>query len=95
MTDEVAVAVMDVDGSILPNALSVEVARALMGSGTCDFLDLFTLLAQYETNSIPYAELVPEAYRAYARGLTGLHVETIQAAAERVWCAQKGNCTSS
>jgi phosphoserine phosphatase len=80
------VAVLDVDGTLIPGALGLELARRLAALGAAiDLGELEDLLASYSGGGVGHEAMTRQAHRIYAHGLAGLDVEEVRAAAAVVW----------
>lgn len=88
MSNELKVAVLDVDGTLYPGALGVELLRALMAAGACDRTraeGVFEVLRQYKQGAIDFPTMAARAYTLYARALEGVRCDTVDALARKVW----------
>jgi HAD superfamily hydrolase (TIGR01490 family) len=88
MRDELKAAVLDVDGSLYPGALGVELLRALRAEGACDLQEaqgVFEVLGRYKQGHIDFKTMASEAYGRYALSLQGVQVERVEEVASRVW----------
>jgi len=65
-------AILDVDGTLYPGALGVELLRALIAGGVCNrerCQPVFDLLHQYRTGEVDFATMSVHAYRLFAAAL--------------------------
>lgn len=87
-----AFAILDVDGTLCPGALGVEMLRALMEAGVCEpdragrVLDV---LGEYRVGVIDFSTMAERAYAAYAAALAGREVARVEAVAREVWATRR------
>jgi HAD superfamily phosphoserine phosphatase-like hydrolase len=80
------VAVFDVDGTLIPRVLGLELARRLAVLGAAiDLAELEDLLGLYGDGELSHEAMTAGAHRIYAEGLAGLGIEEVRAAAAVVW----------
>lgn len=85
-------ALLDVDGTLCPGALGVDLLRALVGAGVCDetrATALFTAFAEYGAGAIDFETMAEQAYRTYASALDGRAVEAVDAVARAAWATRR------
>ena len=88
-----SLAVLDVDGTLLPGALGVELLRALIAAGVCQQAagaEVFAVLERYRRGDIDFPTMESAAYAAYARALAGVPCAQVEQIAADVWEAQRG-----
>lgn len=88
MSNELKAAVLDVDGTLYPGALGVELLRALMAAGACNRSKaegVFDVLRQYKQGVIDFPAMATGAYALYAQALEGVRCDTVDALARKVW----------
>ncbi|REG35887.1 phosphoserine phosphatase [Archangium gephyra] len=88
MSNESKAAVLDVDGTLYPGALGVELLRALMAEGACHRTraeGVFEVLRQYKQAAIDFPTMAARAYTLYAQALEGVRCDTVDALARKVW----------
>ncbi|HEX5751133.1 MAG TPA: haloacid dehalogenase-like hydrolase [Archangium sp.] len=88
MSNELKAAVLDVDGTLYPGALGVELLRALMAAGVCHRTraeGVFEVLRQYKQGLIDFSTMASRAYPLYAQALEGARCDTVDALARKVW----------
>lgn len=88
MSNELKAAVLDVDGTLYPGALGVELLRALMAAGACHRTradGVFEVLRQYKQGAIDFPTMASRAYTLYAQALEGVRCDTVDALARKVW----------
>jgi HAD superfamily hydrolase (TIGR01490 family) len=79
-------ALFDLDGTLIPGALGLELARKLAADAVPIALEeLEQLLVEYQRGSISYEQMTRQAHSIYAHGLAGLPVRTVEEAANQVW----------
>jgi HAD superfamily phosphoserine phosphatase-like hydrolase len=92
MTAEQTIAILDVDGTLFPGALGVELLHELMRTGACNHQAaerVLEVLAAYASGAIEFSSMATRAYQAYAAALAGHACETTEAHAQTVWAAQR------
>ncbi|HZH18020.1 MAG TPA: haloacid dehalogenase-like hydrolase [Archangium sp.] len=88
MSNELKAAVLDVDGTLYPGALGIELLRALMAAGACNRTraeGVFDVLRQYKQGAIDFPTMASRAYPLYAQALEGVRCDTVDALARTVW----------
>ncbi len=88
MSNERKAAVLDVDGTLYPGAVGVELLRALMAAGACDRTraeGVFGVLRQYKQGLIDFPAMATGAYSLYAQALEGVRCDTVEDVARKVW----------
>ncbi|WP_158079942.1 HAD family phosphatase [Archangium sp. Cb G35] len=88
MSNELKAAVLDVDGTLYPGALGVELLRALMATGDCHRTraeGVLEVLRQYKQGAIDFSTMATRAYTLYAQALEGIRCDTVDALARKVW----------
>lgn len=79
-------AILDMDGTLFPGALGVELARQLaVGGAPVEVEALEQILTTYAHGDMPYPQMTDEAHRIYSQGLTGLSVTEVESAAAAAW----------
>ncbi|HYO67826.1 MAG TPA: haloacid dehalogenase-like hydrolase [Archangium sp.] len=92
MSNELKAAVLDVDGTLYPGALGVELLRALMAAGACHRAraeGVFEVLRQYKQGAIDFSTMAARAYPLYAQALEGVRCDTVDSLARKVWEAER------
>jgi HAD superfamily phosphoserine phosphatase-like hydrolase len=90
----VKVAVLDVDGTLYPGALGVQLLRTLSRSAACDrgkIDEVFAILDRYRLGQIDHDTMATLAYEAYARVITGVPEGELERCAKQTWEEEKGN----
>ncbi|WNG33392.1 HAD-IB family phosphatase [Archangium violaceum] len=88
MSNELKAAVLDVDGTLYPGALGVELLRALMAAGACHRTraeGVLEVLRQYKQGALDFPTMATRAYTLYAQALEGIRCDTVDALAWKVW----------
>jgi HAD superfamily phosphoserine phosphatase-like hydrolase len=86
------VAVLDMDGTLLPGALGLRLAQHLAAAGAPIDVDrLEDVLERYRCGSVSHAEMTVEAQNVYLNGLAGLAVTVVDQAATAVWRQARGH----
>jgi HAD superfamily phosphoserine phosphatase-like hydrolase len=91
-SNELKAAVLDVDGTLYPGALGVELLRALMAAGACNRAraeGVFDVLRQYKQGLIDFPAMATGAYTLYAQSLEGVRCDDVDALARKVWEAER------
>ena len=86
------IAILDVDGTLLPGALGVDLLRALLADDSCnrDWAELlFDILTDYRSGRIDLSKMAAQAYRAYALALADREVARVEALAREVWAQRR------
>ena len=86
------VAVLDVDGTLYPGALGLQLLRTMLWSGTCDDRKVeavFSILKRYSLREIDHATMAALAYRAYAEAIAGMLTGDLEKFAEQTWEEEK------
>ena len=84
----VRLAILDVDGTLYPGALGVELLSALLASGVCDretVEPVFDVLHQYRTGQIDFATMSVNAYRLFAAALNDCACGDVERVARQTW----------
>jgi phosphoserine phosphatase len=87
-----AFAILDVDGTLCPGALGIELLRALMKAGACELEGgrrVLEILAEYRVGVLDFSTMAKRAYGTYAAALAGREVEVVEAIAREVWATQR------
>jgi HAD superfamily phosphoserine phosphatase-like hydrolase len=93
MTAQPTIAVLDVDGTLFPGALGIELLRELMRADCCDQAaaeQVFEVVAAYRGGAIGFASMATRAYQAYATALAGRDTQVIEAHARELWARLRG-----
>lgn len=86
--DSFRLAILDVDGTLYPGALGVELLRALIASGVCDRARgqrVFDLLHQYRAGEVDFATMSVHAYRLFAAALKDCACADVDRVARETW----------
>lgn len=81
-------AVLDVDGTMYPGALGIELLKHLCARSKCSVdhaEEVFSVLREYGTGKTTYDEMARRAYACFAAALEGVAVHTVEEAAASVW----------
>ncbi|MFB7635588.1 HAD family hydrolase [Streptomyces sp. NPDC056149] len=85
-----AIAVLDVDGTLTPSMLGIELLRTLHGDGACQATELDALNALVDRSrserGTSCARTIAEANHGFAAVLAGLSAARVADAARRTWC---------
>jgi phosphoserine phosphatase len=85
------VAVLDVDGTLIPGSLGLDLARRLAALGAAvNLAELEHVLGSYGNGDISHEAMTASAHRIYAHGLAGLRVDEVREAAAEVWREASG-----
>lgn len=85
-------AILDVDGTLYPGALGVDLLSALAEAGTCDRAAaqrVFGVLGEYRAGVIDFRTMAQRAYEAYAIALTGRRVDEVAEVARALWATRR------
>ncbi|MEZ4451841.1 MAG: HAD family hydrolase [Nannocystaceae bacterium] len=88
-----AIAVLDVDGTLLPGSLGLALLRELaerrvIAPGRIDAL--FAVIGRQRAGLMNYAEMVESTTSLYAEALRGVDPARVDAAADEVWSRHRG-----
>ena len=86
------IAILDVDGTLVPGALGIELLRALTLVDGCsrDWAGVvFEILDDYRAGRIDLSTMSAHAYRAFALALAGREVAAVEARAREVWARRR------
>jgi len=86
--DPFRLAILDMDGTLYPGALGVELLRALIASGVCDperGQPVFDVLHQYRTGQVDFATMSVEAYQLFAAALKDCACADVDRVAQETW----------
>ncbi|KIG13874.1 Phosphoserine phosphatase [Enhygromyxa salina] len=86
------VAILDVDGTLFPGALGVELLRELMRAKACNMAPaerVLEILAGHRGGTIEFSSMASRAYGAFAEALAGRECAVIEAHARAVWAVQR------
>lgn len=92
ITAKQIIAVLDVDGTLFPGALGVELLRELMRAETCNQAAaerVLEVLAQYRSREIGFERMAERAYQAFAEALAGHETAVVEAHARKLWATQR------
>ncbi|PRQ06929.1 HAD family hydrolase [Enhygromyxa salina] len=92
MNAEQTIAILDVDGTLFPGALGVELLRELMRARACDQPSgerVLEILAGHRSGTIEFSSMASRAYQAFAEAIAGHECEVIEAHARAVWATQR------
>lgn len=87
------VAVLDVDGTLIPGSLGLALLRALAERGVVErerIAALFAVIDRQRAGRISYADMVESTTAAYAAALRGASCARVAAIADEVWAARRG-----
>ena len=87
------IAVLDVDGTLCPGALGVDLLRALLDRGLCDpeaARSVFATLTAFGRGELDFAAMASRAYGDFARALAGRETEAVASVARTVWAERRG-----
>lgn len=93
MTAKPTIAILDVDGTLFPGALGVELLHELVRVGTCDpaaARPVMEVLAEHRSGAIGFASMATRAYQAYAAALAGRETAEVEAHARNLWASLRG-----
>jgi HAD superfamily hydrolase (TIGR01490 family) len=82
------VAVLDVDGTLYPGALGLQLLQALTADGISDKSkseDVFKVIDKYRLNEIDFQTMATSAYTLYAEAIAGISQTVMQRIARQVW----------
>ncbi|MFD4374832.1 HAD family hydrolase [Streptomyces sp. NPDC058527] len=79
-------AVLDVDGTLLPGALGLDLAHALAKDSSFDLGTLADIMAHYQHGAISHTAMTLYAHRVFRETFAGLSEEHVASRAEQVWC---------
>lgn len=85
-------AILDVDGTLYPGALGVDLLAALAEAGTCDRAAaqrVLGVLGEYRAGVIDFRTMAQRAYEAYAFALTGRRVDEVAEVARALWTTRR------
>lgn len=88
MLDRDKVAILDIDGTLYPGSLGIDVLKqlALESLGHREHIDaVFEILNLYSRGARNYEEMTRAAYASYAMAIKGLPHATLACLCERVW----------
>lgn len=86
------IAILDVDGTLFPGALGVELLVELMRANACNRAAaerVLEVLAEYRSGAIGFASMATRAYQAYAEALAGHESAQVEARARQLWATQR------
>jgi phosphoserine phosphatase len=81
-------AILDVDGTLYPGALGIELLRALIASGICDHARgqrVFDVLHRYRVGEIDFATMSVDAYGLFAAVLKDCACADVDRVARETW----------
>jgi phosphoserine phosphatase len=85
-------AILDVDGTLYPGALGVDLLGALVETGTCELracARVYEVLTEYRRGVIDFSTMAARAYAAYAAALAGREVGRVEAVARELWASKR------
>ena len=86
--NDIKVAVLDVDGTLYPGALGLQLLQALTADGISDKSkteDVFKVIDKYRLNEIDFQTMATSAYTLYAEAIAGISQTVMQRIARQVW----------
>lgn len=86
--DSARLAILDVDGTLYPGALGIELLRSLIAGGVCDrdrCQPVFDVLQQYRTGGIDFATMSVRAYSLFAASLKDCACTDVDRVARQTW----------
>ncbi|PRP97862.1 haloacid dehalogenase-like hydrolase [Enhygromyxa salina] len=92
MSAHLDIAILDVDGTLKPGALGIELLGALLEAGVCDPKPVdavLEVLSEHRGGQVEFSTMAARAYSAYARALAGREVSTVEQLAREVWAERR------
>lgn len=86
--NDIKVAVLDVDGTLYPGALGLQLLQALTADGISDKSkseEVFKVIDKYRLNEIDFQTMATSAYTLYAEAIAGISETVMQRIAREVW----------
>jgi HAD superfamily hydrolase (TIGR01490 family) len=93
-SNQTKVAALDIDGTLHPGALGLELLQALTENGISDqskAKDVFEVVNRYRLNQIDFQTMSTRAYTLYAEAITGISQTRMQQIANQVWLQERTN----
>lgn len=93
ITAKQTIAVLDVDGTLFPGALGVELLRELVRVDACDQASakrVMQVLAEHRRGAIEFTSMATRAYQAFATALAGRETAEVEALARNLWPSLRG-----
>ncbi|AUX39961.1 uncharacterized protein SOCE26_013560 [Sorangium cellulosum] len=90
--DSTRLAILDVDGTLYPGALGVELLRALMKGGLCRSdrgEAVFEVLRRYRAREVDFATMSVTAYGLFASALKDCPCSEVERAARDLWAHER------
>ncbi|WP_460203632.1 HAD family hydrolase [Scytonema sp. NUACC21] len=82
------VAALDIDGTLYPGALGLQLLQALAANGISDKSkteEIFKVVEEYRLNKIDFQTMATSAYTLYAEAIAGISQAVMQCHARQVW----------
>ena len=92
MSEITKIAVLDVDGTLLPGALGVELLQVLMRRQLCDLnaaRRVLETLASFRVGEIDFETMATQAYADFALALAGRSCERVESVARELWTERR------
>ncbi|NVB37952.1 haloacid dehalogenase-like hydrolase [Pseudenhygromyxa sp. WMMC2535] len=87
------IAPLDVDGTLYPGTLGIDLLRVLMRAELCDLdaaAEVFAIGGAHQRDEIDFETMARGAYEAYARALAGRSCAEVEAQARALWEKKRG-----
>jgi HAD superfamily hydrolase (TIGR01490 family) len=85
---DMKVAALDIDGTLYPGALGLQLLQALTANGISDkskVEDIFKVIEKYRLNEIDFQTMSTSAYTLFAEAIAGISQAVMQRIARQVW----------
>ncbi|MEH2370701.1 HAD family hydrolase [Nostoc sp.] len=86
------VAALDIDGTLYPGALGLQLLQALAANGISDkskSKNVFEVVEKYRLNEIDFQTMSTSAYTLYAEAIAGISQAVMQHIANQVWLQER------
>lgn len=90
--NHVKVAALDIDGTLYPGALGLQLLQALAANGISDkskSKNVFEVVEKYRLNEIDFQTMSTSAYTLYAEAIAGISQAVMQHIANQVWLQER------
>ena len=90
--NDVKVAALDIDGTLYPGALGLQLLQALAANGISDkskSKNVFEVVEKYRLNEIDFQTMSTNAYTLYAEAIAGISQAVMQHIANQVWLQER------
>jgi HAD superfamily hydrolase (TIGR01490 family) len=90
--NDVKVAALDIDGTLYPGALGLQLLEALAANGISDkskSKNVFELVERYRLNEIDFQTMSTSAYTLYGEAIAGISQAVVQHIANQVWLQER------